>query len=328
MDIGKLNWDDLKTIIDSNRGNIRSDVIVSGGIGEDCSVVNYGDYECILSTDPITAAESGIGKLAVNINCNDIASSGAEPVGILVTIMAPPSASIEDIKKVMMEISLECEKLNIQVLGGHTEVTDAVNRMVVSCTAVGKAIKNKTVLTCGACVGDDIIVTKSIGMEGTYIAINEKFNKLEKHLSKDEIEEAKSYGEKLSVVEEGKIAGKFEVSSMHDITEGGVLGALWEVAKASNVGFKVYSNKMPVSNVTKKITEIFNIDCLRFISSGSMLICTKNGNKLIEDLKNNGINAVIIGKIVESRGILVEGEEEIEVIPPKCDELFKIYRAD
>lgn len=325
MEIGKLNWDDLKVIIDNNRGSIRSDVTVSGGIGEDCSVISYGDYDCVVSTDPITAAQKGIGKLAVNINCNDIASAGVEAVGILVTIMAPPSAKLDEIKNIMADISDECKKFNVQILGGHTEVTDAVNRIVVSCTAMGKGKRNKTVFTSGAEVGDDIIVTKNLGMEGTFIAINEKFHKLKNILSDEELEEGKSYGEKLSVIREGEIAGKFGVDSMHDITEGGLLGALWEVAKASKVGFKVYESKLPISTVTRKIAETFNIEVLRFISSGSMLICCKNGEKLLEKLQESGVDAFIIGSITKEKGMLVENGAEREVTPPECDELFKIY---
>lgn len=325
MEIGKINWNDLKLIIDNNRGSIRNDVVVSGGIGEDCSVIRYGDYDCVVSTDPITAAQKGIGKLAVNINCNDIASAGVEAVGILVTIMVPESTKIDEIKNIMSDISNECKKFNIQILGGHTEVTDAVNRIIVSCTAIGKGEKNKTVLTSGAQVGDDVIVTKTLGMEGTYIAINEKFDKLKNILSNDELREGKSYGEELSVIREGEIAGKFGVNSMHDITEGGLLGALWEVASASNVGFKVYRDKLPISSVTKKVARAFDIEILRFISSGSMLICCKNGERLLKKLQENNIKAFIVGRITNEKGILIEGEVQKEVMPPECDELFKIY---
>ncbi|KOF58101.1 AIR synthase [Clostridium sp. DMHC 10] len=325
MEIGKLNWDDLKLIIDNNRGSIRDDVIVSGGIGEDCSVIRYGDYDCVVSTDPITAAQKGIGKLAVNINCNDIASAGVKTVGILVTIMAPKSSKIEEIKNIMSDISDECKKFNIQILGGHTEITEAVNRIIVSCTAIGKGEKGKTVFTSGAEVGDDIIVTKTLGMEGTYIAINEKLDKLKNILSNEELDEGKSYGENLSVIKEGEVAGKFGVNSMHDITEGGLLGALWEVANASKVGFKVYNNKLPISHVTGKVAKVFGIDILRFISSGSMLICCKNGEELLKKLQGNNVPAFIIGNITSEKGMLVDNEIENEVTPPECDELFKIY---
>jgi len=322
MKAGKLNWDDLKLIINENKSVSREDVRVRSGIGEDCSVVTYGDYECILSTDPITGAENGIGKLAVNINCNDIASCGVEPIGILVTILAPEGTTLEQINQVMKEVNEETKKLNVEILGGHTEITQAVNRMIVSCTAIGKAKAGKAVATAGAQVGDDIIVTKKLGMEGTSIIINDFYDKVKDFLTEAEIIEGKEYSEELSVVKEGLIAGEFGVNSMHDITEGGVLGALWELAKASNVGFMVYEEKMPVSGITKKICSNFSIDYMRFISSGSMIITTKNGELLVKELKSQGVSASIIGNITTEKGILVSTGIEEEVLPPDRDELF------
>lgn len=322
MKVGKLNWDDLKEIIDGSRKVRRDDVRIRSGVGEDCSVVEFGSYECILSTDPITGADTNSGKLAVHINCNDIASCGVEPIGILVTILAPEDTSLDEIKEVMKEIGEETQKLNIEILGGHTEITRAVNKMVISCTVIGKAPKGKAVATSGAKEGDDIIVTKQLCLEGTSIVVNDYKNKIKDILTEEEIEEAKNYTNYLSVVNEGIISGNFGVNSMHDITEGGVLGALWEIAEASNMGFEVYKEKMPISSITQRICRECSIDPLRFISSGSMLITTKNGNELIEILKKEGIKATIIGKIIKGKGILVDKNIEKEVEPPERDELF------
>jgi hydrogenase expression/formation protein HypE len=324
MKVGKLNWDDLKEIISSNRSVDRADVRIKSGVGEDCSVIDYGDYECVVSTDPITGADSNIGKLAVHINCNDIASCGVDPVGILVTILAPENTTLEEIKEVMRQINEETMKLNVEILGGHTEITKAVNKLIVSCTAIGKGKRGSAVATSGAKLGDDIIVTKSLGLEGTSIVINEYFDYLKDILSEEEVTEAKSYVNNISVVKEGSIAGNFRVNSMHDITEGGVLGALWEMAEASSIGFKIYKDKMPLSEVTKKVCSRLQVDPLRFISSGSMLITTDNGEELVKKLKQNGINASIIGNITRDKGILVESDIEYEVLPPERDELFTI----
>lgn len=325
MKVGKLNWDDLKEIINSNKSVDRKDVRIKSGVGEDCSVIEYGDFECIVSTDPITGAESDIGKLAVHINCNDIASCGVEPIGILVTILAPEKTTLKELKHLMKEIDEECSKLNVEILGGHTEITRAVNKLIVSCTAIGKGKKGTAVATSGAKIDDDIIVTKNLAMEGTSIITNDYFQLIKDIITADEAEEVKTYIENISVVEEGIIAGNFGVNSMHDITEGGVLGALWEMADASDVGFRVYEEKMPLSNITKKICSKLNIDPLRFISSGSMLITTKNGPELINKLSKKGIKAEIIGNIIKDKGILVDHKGyEIEVQPPERDELFNL----
>lgn len=324
MKVGKLNWDDLKQIIDDNKSVVRTDVRIRSGIGEDCSVIDFGEYECVVSTDPITGADKNIGKLAVNINCNDIASCGVEPMGILVTILVPKTATLQDIKNIMAEIDEETKKYNVEILGGHTEVTDAVNRIVVSCTAIGKGKKGSAVATSGAKIGDDIVVTKLLCMEGTSIIVNDYLHKVSNVLTLKEIEIAKDYVNSISVINEGRIAGQVGVNAMHDITEGGVLGALWEVAEASNLGFTVYNDKMPISDITYKICDTLHIDPLKFISSGSMLITVNNGKELVDKLNSKGIKATTIGKITESRGILVTDNIERDVLPPTRDELFSI----
>lgn len=324
MNIGKLNWDDLKDIIDKNKTVKREEVRVSNGIGEDCAIVNYGEYECVISTDPVTGATENIGKIAVNINCNDIASCGVEPVGILVTILAPPTETLEDIRKIMQEIDKETQKLNVEIIGGHTEITDAVNKTIVSCTVIGKGKKNQGISTAGAKLNDDIIVTKKLCLEGTSILVNDYEERCKRILNDSEIKEAKEYIKSISVVKEGIIAGQENVHAMHDITEGGVLGALWEMAKASNVGFEIYKDVMPISDITRRVCEEFKIDPLRFISSGSMAIMTANGEQLIKKLNENGIEAKIIGRITKEKGVIIENNKILEVDPPERDELFNI----
>lgn len=324
MKEGKLDFDDLRSIIFNNKTIKRNEVKVRNDVGEDCSVIDFGDCEGIFSTDPITGANENVGKLAVHINCNDIASSGGEPIGILVTILAPISSSIDEINTVMHEIDEEAAKIGVEIIGGHTEVTSAVNKMVISVTVIGKNKKGKSIKTAGAKVGDDIIVTKSIALEGTYILINDHEERVKKVLSQDEIELGKSLMDKISVLEEGKIGGEFGVNSMHDITEGGLLGGLFEVAMASHKGFKIYKERIPMLDITKKVCREFQIDPLRLISSGSMLITTENGEELLKKLNERGIEASIIGTIYESGGILVDDNKEINVEPPKRDELFNI----
>lgn len=324
MKLGKLNWDDLRSVIDKNKGFIRDDVRIKSSIGEDCSVVNFGEYECVLSTDPITGASSNIGRLAVHINANDIGSSGAQIVGFLVTILAPPTATLDEIKVIMEEINEEALSLKAEILGGHTEITDAVNRIVVSITAVGKGKANSAISSSGANVNDDIVITKDLCIEGSLILVNDYKEKVIEVISEEDIIQIKGYFKMLSVVKEGIIAGENNVSSMHDITEGGILGALWEMAEASHLGFKIYEDKLPISKATKKLCSHFKIDPMRFISSGSMVITTRDGEGLKKALEEKGVKATIIGKIDKKEKILICDGKEIIVSPPENDELFNI----
>lgn len=324
MKEGKLNFDDLRNMIQNSRKVKREEVVVRNDVGEDCSVINFGNFEGMFSTDPITGSDKNIGKLAVQINCNDIASSGGEPIALLITILAPISSTLEDINRVMQEISEEAAKINVEIIGGHTEVTSAVNKMIISVTVIGKSPVGQTIKTSGAQEGDDIIVTKHIAIEGTSILATDQEERVSKILSSKELLEAKNLIENISVLKEGQIAKKIGVNSMHDITEGGLLGALFEVAMASDKGFIVNEDNIPILDITKKISKEFSIDPLRLISSGSMLIITSKAKKVISALEEEGIKATIIGKITKSRGILITNGVELEVEEPKSDELFNI----
>ncbi len=131
MKIGKVPENVLKRSVFKQIKSKREEVLVHPGVGEDCAVLGLAPDEVfVLSTDPITGAVSDIGTLAVHVTANDLASAGAEPVGILLTILLPQSAAEADLKFLMKEIESACESLKIEIIGGHTEVTAAVNQAV------------------------------------------------------------------------------------------------------------------------------------------------------------------------------------------------------
>jgi hydrogenase expression/formation protein HypE len=327
MEIGKVPNSVLqKIILDKIKYN-RTDVLIRPKIGEDCCAIDFGENACVMSTDPITGAANEIGKLAVHVGCNDIASCGVEPLGILITILAPKGTTEQDLDIVMSDICQTSELLNVEILGGHTEITNAVTRFVIITTTVGKVPSNALVKTSGAQPGDRIILTKSAGIEGTAIIAHDKEDELHKNLDSKTIETAKSFINSISVVKEGIIAGKFGVSSMHDVTEGGVLGAVWEVAEASVVGAKIYKDLIPIEEETKIICNYFDIDPLKLISSGCMLITCKDGDKLVKEMLEKGIKATVIGMITkETERIIKSGNGFEEIHQPDSDELYKVVK--
>ena len=231
MKIGKISNELLQSAILDSISYQRPEVIIRPNIGEDCSVLEFGKNEnIVLSTDPITGATKHIGNLAVHISCNDVSTSGAEPVGILVTILLPPDSTEEEFKVIMKDITKAAKDSNIEIIGGHTEITDAVTRPVVSTTVIGKVKKEDMIATNGALDGQDIILTKWAGLEGTAILANEYESVLVEALGQQVVDAAKSLENHLSVVRESKVAHKCGVTSMHDATEGGILGAVWEVS--------------------------------------------------------------------------------------------------
>ncbi|WP_353893485.1 AIR synthase family protein [Proteinivorax hydrogeniformans] len=328
MKIGKIPSDVLKRIIYSNITTQRPEVLVRPGIGEDCSVVDFGDYNAVLSTDPITGTTSDIGSLAVHINCNDIASNGVEPLGIMLTVLAPPGTTEDDLAKVMADANEAASSINVEILGGHTEITAAVNQMVISGTAIGRQLKDKVILSKGAQVGDAVIMTKHAGLEGASIISSDLEEKLKSTLTADEIKNAQSFAKDISVVKEGVIAGKLGTSSMHDVTEGGILGALWELAEASQLGIEVFLDKILLKKETKTICEVFSIDPFRLISSGVMIMTISEDKVklLLDSLRSEKIDATVIGKITEKDRVVVKDDEALRLDPPDSDELYKVVK--
>lgn len=326
MKVGKLDSKVLQKIVFDNIKLHRDEVITRPGIGEDCAVVDFGEYVLTMSTDPITGAASEVGKLAVHINCNDIASNGVKPLGLMLTILVPEGTTEAEIEKIMKEASQEAASLNVEIIGGHTEITNAVNKIVISATAIGRQLKEYVVKTSGAKSGDKIIMTKTAGLEGTGIIAYDLEEKLYSTFSREIIERAKKMVDSISVVKEGILCGEIGVNSMHDVTEGGLLGAIWEVCEASKTGCNVYRDKIAIADETKEICNYLNIDPLKLISSGSMLITVspEKESKVVEKLMENNILATTIGEITENEKFLIDKEEKIEIEPPESDELYKV----
>lgn len=327
MQIGKIPETVLKRSVLKKIKVRRPEVLVHAGVGEDCAVLGPTEDAIVLSTDPITGTSKDIGKLAFHITANDIASSGAELVGMLVTVIFPPESPEEELKMIMEELTALAEKYEVEILGGHTEVSAAVNQTLISVTGVGKAAQGKIVTTGGLRAGQELVVTKWIGLEGSSILAKEKEEILQRQLPNEIIETAKRFDEKLSVVPDSKVAMEIGASAMHDVTEGGIFGALWEMAAASGVGLTVDLKKIPLRQETIEICEVFDINPYMLISSGSLLIGTNHGYQLVQELEQAGIHAAVIGYATEGNDrIVVNGEERRYLEPPKTDELFRALR--
>lgn len=330
MEIGKLPNDVLEKIVLSNIKNKRKEVLVRAAVGEDNAIIDFGKDLCVVSTDPITGATKGIGKLAIHVSCNDVATSGAEPVGVLMTILVPPNTSEKDLEDIMKDAGEAADELNVEIIGGHTEITDAVNRVVISTTVIGKQNKDKLPNSKDINIGDKVLITKYAGVEGTSIIANELESYLIDKISKEKLTIAKDMDKMLSVVKEGIICGEIGVNYMHDITEGGVFGAVWEASQAIGKGIKIYESLIPVKDITKEIADILNIDLYRLISSGSMLIIGKEEkvSRIHDELKAFNIKSTVIGEVIKEGILLEKNGRTLHIEPPASDELYKALSFD
>lgn len=321
MRIGKLDNDQLNGLILSKFRHMRSEVVCSPRVGVDCAAVDLGGRLAVLSTDPITSADSNLGQLTVHVSCNDAAAAGAEPIGLLVTLLVPPSATEEDIARVADELSLAAEQAGVEIIGGHTEVTDSVTRMVTCATVLAKAGSRGVLDARNMRAGNDLVLTKSAGLEGTAILASDHADMLS-GIPEEELRAARAFFGAVSVVKEGLYAAEHGATTMHDVTEGGVLGAAWEMAEAAGCCVEIDRAAVPVHPATEHICAALGLDPLRLLSSGAMLIACEDGASLVRGLRAEGIPAAVIGTVKEGRGAFFADSAPID--PPGADELYRL----
>ncbi len=333
MKPGKIPAELLRSRVLAYTGVRRDDVLVHAALGEDSAVIDFGEEVCVLSSDPITGAGQEVGWFAVHIACNDVASNGATPVGVLLTILAPPDSSLDAVEEVMTSADRACRELGIEILGGHTEVTADLPALIVSTTAVGRAPKDKLVTSAGVLPGDDIVLTKGAGLEGTAILAMDFAERLRGRVEEDILERAAGLLRRLSVVPEALVARELGVHAMHDVTEGGVLGAVYEMAEAAGVGVEIWREAIPLLPETGVICQALEVDPLRLIGSGAMLMATDDGRRLVQELERAGIEARVIGRALGStyRVLLprpgASSSEAKAIEPPAGDELWRLLEA-
>lgn len=327
LPVGKISKDMLSKYVFTCLG-IPSDRVLKGPlIGEDAAIIDLGEKVLIAKANPITGAEEKIGWLSVHINANDIAARGALPLWYLSIVLLPEGANEALLETIMKDQHKACCELGICIVGGHTEVAPDLNRPIVSGFMLGEAEKDHFITTGGAQVGDHIILTKGVGIEGTGILAADLGYRLVNDVSEDVLSRAVEFLDLVSVVPEARIATKVGVHSMHTPTEGGVLNGLLEIAEASGKGFRIYEDKLLVREETAKICTALGIDPLRLLSSGSLLIVSDPdlSSELIRLLKSSDIQAMIIGEITSESYVVVHRNGSVEVVQDVVqDELFRI----
>lgn len=320
MKLGKLDNDTLERLILDRFKKTRPESFGAPRIGMDCAMLDFGGDLIVTSCDPITSADAKhIGALSVHVNCNDAAAGGAEPVALLVTLLLPPETDEETVGMIASDLQDAALRAGVDVIGGHTEVTDAVTRVTTCTTVLARTPKAK--MLCGAMPGDDIVMTKWAGLEGTMLIACDREDLLT-GLPRETVERAKALSAYLSVVPESRIAMQCGAHAMHDVTEGGVLGAVWELAAQAHLGATVDLGAIPIRNETVAVTRATGLDPYRLMSSGSLLIACGNGTEMTEALTQAGISAAVIGRITERDFRFADGSP---LDPPGADEFYRLF---
>ena len=330
---GKLPLDVLDRLL--NRYTDTDErIIVGARVGEDATVIDFGNTYLVAKTDPITFATNEIGRYAIHVNANDIATMGATPRWFLATVLLPENITDEPlVESIFDSITQAAKEIGVALCGGHTEVTVGLDRPIVVGQMLGEVSKDRLVQSINLVPGDRILLTKGLGIEATAILAHEKAEILKAQgISPDLLARAAQYlhNPGISVLNEARIACQTaSVHAMHDPTEGGVATALSELAKAANVGLFIEADQLFASDETRTLCNVFHLDLLGVISSGALLIglAESDADPVCNAIENAGIRCATIGRVEEtSFGLKIRHNDKWTDLPTfDRDEIGKVF---
>ena len=310
-------------------------ILIGPGVGEDTAALDISGREVlVLKSDPITFVANDIGYYAVVINANDIATSGARPRWMLTTLLFPPGTTALQIRRTMTEIRDACLPLGVSLCGGHTEITDAVTRPVVTGMMAGLVPRSGLLDKRNLRPGDRILMTKQVAVEGTAILAGEFKDRLTAlGISRETLRTCEGYLGMLSILPEaGLAAGHSGTVALHDVTEGGLATALFELSCAAGYRLEIEMDKIPVFEPTRTLCRALELNPLGLIGSGSLLIACRPEHRaaLCQELVNAAIEVACIGKVTEKgQGITaLENGRRAKWPEFAVDELARLFRSE
>lgn len=318
--IGKLDPDALSLVL-SRAGAPDDSVLMGPQYGEDSAAVRLDDGRVlVVNSDPLSLARERLGTLAVHVACNDVAACGADPRW-LTNVMFLPDDDPETLDVLTGQMDDEANDLGVAIVGGHSEYAPALDRPMVSMTALG--VTDEYVSTGGAESGDRVLLTKGAGIEGTAVLATDFREELD--LSDDLLDRAAGFFEEISVVPDARHLREF-ATAMHDPTEGGLVNGLVEMATASGVRLEIDRSAVPVREETARICEAMDVDPFHVFGSGALLATVPGdlADDALDALESAGIRASEIGTATETDdpGVAIDGEVVQEAIR---DDLYDLW---
>lgn len=341
MNSGKVPVNVLKRSVLRQLKNKRSEIANSAGLGADCAI-----FEPFSEGQLVTCVQEGVVELCCENDlaeaeredpsvmpmlrffqkcANNLATAGAEPVAAELVIFLPENVEEPELKALMSEAEGIAAELNIQIIGGQTRVSSAVRQPLATVTgygirktgAVQMDVRKKL-------AGQDIIITKWIGLEGTADLAARNQEGLLTRYPAYLVEEAAAFDRYYSILPEAATAVKSGGCTMHDASEGGVFAALWEMAEGAGVGLTIDMKKLPLRQETVEVCEFCNVNPYELRSGGSLIIASLAGTAVVEALAAEGIPAVIVGRFTDSNERLILNEDEVRYMDrPQRDEIYK-----
>ena len=321
MRIGKITENALKrSVLKLLRTEYKD--VKSAAVGSDCAFSSSKNAFSSVAT--VTAGTSDPGFYAVVKALTGLFSQGITPDHVTVSVMLPADAEEKMVKDIVRGAIAASKLCDVPYCGGHTEVTGAVNRaLVTACAVAGRT--ESTLVSSGPSAGDDLVVTKWIALEGTAMLASEKMAELSSRYPVPFIEEAQRFKKLLDIRAEAAVAVESSVTAIHDVSSGGIYACLWEMSEKAGCGLEVDLRKIPVRQETIEICEFFEVNPYQLTSGGALLITTPDGEGLVRKLEQQGIPATVIGSLKEGNDkIIVNGDEKRYLESPQADEIHKV----
>lgn len=327
MKIGKVSQTVLKRSILKPLQFHREEALIEPSVEEMCYGIEVQEDEQVLSSSVcLYGDEKDLGVFALAQVVNDLATRGAKAVGVSIHIMLPPYAYESRLKAMVEYVERAGSAHAVQIMCAEAEVSPIISKAIVYMNGVG-VLKRGTLLQSNMGKPEqDIVLLKWIGLEGTFRVMREKEEELSKRFVPTFLNQIKSL--ESEIFSERAISMAFErgASAMQQITSGGILATLWEMAEASNVGMEVDLKKMSIKQETVEVCEFCHLNPYQLTSTGSVLIFTERGEELVSKYAEEGILATVLGRTTaDNARVILGGEEKRFLDRPAADELLKIY---
>lgn len=338
--IGKINADKFTSFISKRLGAENNSIFVPPRNGIDAGVIDIGNGKVlVVAEDPILAIPGQplemFGWYTVHIGASDVAVMGAKPEFMTYTLLLPPETPDSHLETIIDSIHKAAQELGVAIIGGHTGFYPGFSAPTIGgVTVFGTTEKDKYITPAMARPGNEVILTKGPAIEATGILSVFREKELSEKMDANVLEKAKELCKKITVVEDALTAfSSGKVRAMHDATEGGVLGGLFEMANASNVGMVIDENLFLYPEEVRLVCRNLNIDPIEAISEGSLLIAAEKESSasIIENLEKKGIPATVIGYVTDDpdeRVIKRENGDLQKLRVPDEDPFWKVFFTD
>ena len=335
LPVGKLPLVQLQSLL-SHPPKQDSRLLIGPQIGEDAAVIDAGDRYVVVATDPVTFATDEIGRYVVHVNANDVAVLGARPLWFFVVMLLPENRTTSELAEtIMADVRAACEELNVALGGGHTEITQGLERPILVGQMLGEVTPARLVRKSRVAVGDQILLTRGVAIEGTAIVAREMSASLRRKVDMDLLARAARFliEPGISVVRAAlAAAGTGElVHAMHDPTEGGLATGLLELVMPAGLGLRVIREHIPVYPETATICNALALDPLKLIASGALLIAVapEGTDLVVKAIAATGIPVTVIGEVrpsSEGTTIVTNGAAE-PLTPAVRDEIARAFEG-